>query len=105
MARQVVKPEQRLWESAASKVLVAAHDGCGSVHSVEVLAKHLKMIPGWIRKAVAWRQQEVELLEGIQKEQLGGFDPVAPSPADVLAERQVMKVKFHIYCRVAWNES
>ena len=91
--RQEQSEDQRLWEGAAARILVASYEACqGEAKTLETLVKHVKPIAGWLRKTIAWRQQELENLWRARKETDSSFDPQAPSAEEVLDERLIMKV-------------
>ncbi len=91
--RQEQAEDQRLLEAAAARLLIASFEACyKEAKTLEALVKQVKPIAGWLRKTIAWRQQQVETLLRARKEQDGSFDPQAPSAGDILEERLIMKV-------------
>ena len=99
LLRQEPSEDQRVWEAAAARILIASYEACqGEAKTLETLIRQVKPVAGWLRKTTAWRQQEVENLERAGKEKDGTFDPQAPSAAETLEERLVMKVQPELNC-------
>ena len=93
--RQEQSEDQRSWEAVAARLLVASYEACqGAAKTLETLVKHVKPLAGWLRKMIAWRQQQLENLWRAQTEKDSSFDPQAPSAQEVLDERLVTKACF-----------
>ena len=93
VVRQEGGDQQGGWEASSARVLVASYEALqGEAKTLESLMRHLRPIPGWLRRSVARRQQAIDATERSRRASDCSFQPEAPTPEEVSTERLIMKV-------------